>query len=169
VFNFNSFTLIDFVRGMNSGPFAAAPLFVAAALNPGAQNFDAELGRAEKKLARGAQALVTQSIFSAEAIRNLRRAREALGPVVLAGVMPVAGHKNAVFLNNEVPGIRIPQPFVDSLEGQPRDVATERTLAFCRDLIDEARPFCAGFCLMTPLRRVDLAAALLEHVKKGKG
>jgi homocysteine S-methyltransferase len=81
--------------------------------------------------------------------------------------MPVAGYKNAVFLNSEVPGVKIPQSFVDSLEGQGRDVAAERTLAFCRDLIGEARGFCAGFCLMTPLKRVDLAEALLKTVKGG--
>jgi hypothetical protein len=62
--------------------------------------------------------------------------------------------------------VSIPKSFVDSLEGQPRDVVTERTLAFCRELIGEARPYCAGFSLMTPLKRVDLAEALLETVKE---
>jgi homocysteine S-methyltransferase len=167
VFNFNSFTLVDFIRGMNQGPLAEAPLFVFAALNTGAQNFDAELKRAERKIAKGANAFITQSLFSQENVHNLRRASGALGVPVVAGVMPVAGYKNAVFLNSEVPGVKIPQSFVDSLEGQGRDVAAERTLAFCRDLIGEARGFCAGFCLMTPLKRVDLAEALLKTVKGG--
>jgi homocysteine S-methyltransferase len=167
VFNFNSFTLIDFVRGMNQGPFQSAPMFILAALNTGAQNFDAELRRAEKKLARGADGFVTQSIFSMEGVKNLRRAREALGAPVIAGIMPVASHKNAVFLNSEVPGVSIPKAFVDSLEGQPRDVVTGRTLAFCRELIGEARPFSAGFSLMTPMRRVDLTEALLNMIKGG--
>ena len=92
---------------------------------------------------------------------------EALGAPVIAGIMPVAGHKNAVFLNSEVPGVKIPKAFVDSLEGQPRDVVTGRTLAFCGELIGEARPFCAGFSLMTPMKRVDLAEALLKMVKGG--
>lgn len=167
VFNFNSFTLIDFIRGMNQGPFQKAPLFILAAINIGAQNFDAELRRAEKKLERGAGGFITQSIFSMEGVKNLRRAHEALGAPVIAGIMPVAGHKNAVFLNSEVPGVKIPKAFVDSLEGQPRDVVTGRTLAFCGELIGEARPFCAGFSLMTPMKRVDLAEALLKMVKGG--
>ncbi len=167
VFNFNSYTLIDFIRGMNQGPLQSAPLFILAALNVSAQNFDAELRRAEKKLDRGAGGFITQSIFSPEGVKNLRRAREALGAPVIAGIMPVASYKNAVFLNSEVPGVSIPKDFVDSLEGQPRDVVTARTLAFSSELIGEARPFCAGFSLMTPLKRVDLAEALLKMVKGG--
>ncbi len=166
VFNFNSFTLIDFIRGMNQGPFAHAPLCILAALNTGAQNFDVELRRAQRKIERGANAFITQSIFSGKEIANLRRAKEELGAPVIAGIMPVAGYKNAVFLNSEVPGVSIPKSFVDSLEGQPRDVVDERTLAFCQELIGEARTYCAGFSLMTPLKRVDLAEALLETVKE---
>ena len=167
VYNFNSTTLIEFIRGMNQGPFAHAPMFALAALNVNAVNFDAELRRAGRKAEKGAGAFLTQPIFSEVGARNLRRAREALGVPVIAGIMPVAGYKNAVFLNNEVPGVSIPQAFVDSLENQPRDVATERTLAFCRALIEMARPFSSGFYLMTPLRRVDLAEALLRTVKGG--
>ena len=167
VFNFNSFTLIDFIRGMNQGPLAEAPVFVFAALNTSAQNFGAELKRAERKILNGANAFITQSLFSQENVQNLRRAAGALGVPVIAGILPVAGYKNAVFLNSEVPGVKIPQAFVNSLEGQGRDAAAERTLAFCRELICEARGFCAGFCLMTPLKRVDLAEALLKTVKGG--
>ncbi len=167
VFNFNAFTLIEFLRGMNAGPFAQAPFLILAALNVNAQNFDAELRRAALKVEKGAEGFITQSIFSAESVANLRRAAEALGVPVIAGIMPVASHKNAVFLNNEVPGISIPKAFVDGLENQPRDVVTERSLSFCRDLIGEARDHCAGFCLMTPLRRADLAEALLKTVKGG--
>ena len=86
---------------------------------------------------------------------------------VIAGLMPVASYKNAVFLNSEVPGISIPKAFVDSLEGQPRDVVTARTLTFLSELIAAARPFCDGFSLMMPLKRVDLAEALLVTVKGG--
>jgi homocysteine S-methyltransferase len=168
VFNFNSFSLIDFLRGMNAGPFANAPFFILAALNISAANFDAELRRAERKIARGADAFVTQSIFSKEGVVNLKKASEALGKPVIAGIMPVAGYKNAVFLNNEVPGVSIPKAFVDSLENQSRDVVTERSLAFSRALIAETKPFCAGFCVMTPMKRVDLAEALLQSIKGGQ-
>lgn len=167
VYNFNSTTLIEFIRGLNQGPFAGAPLFTLAALNINAVNFDAELRRAARKVEVGAGAFLTQSIFSEAGIRNLRRAREELGVPVIAGIMPVAGYKNAVFLNNEVPGVSIPQHFVDSLKDQPRDVVTERTLAFCRELIEMARPCSSGFYLMTPLRRVDLTEVLLRTVREG--
>mgnify|MGYP000867924648 FL=1 len=168
VFNFNSFALIEFIRGMNQGPFAHAPFTILAALNIGAQNFDAELRRAQRKVERGANAFITQSMFSMDGVANLKRAWEALGVPVIAGIMPVAGYKNAVFLNSEVPGVSIPRSFVDSLEGQPREVVTERTLTFCRELIEAARPYCAGFSLMTPMKRVDLAEALLHTVKGGE-
>lgn len=167
VYNFNSTTLIEFIRGLNQGPFAGAPLFTLAALNINAVNFDAELRRAARKVEVGAGAFLTQSIFSEAGVRNLRRAREELGVPVIAGIMPVAGYKNAVFLNNEVPGVSIPQRFVDSLKDQPRDVVTERTLAFCRELIEMARPCSSGFYLMTPLRRVDLTEGLLRTVREG--
>lgn len=165
VFSLNALKLIGFIKSLNQTLFAARPYLIAAALNVNAPNFQAELDRARAKEDAGAQLLLTQALFTDESLENLRRAREALRLKLLCGILPVAGYKNAVFLNNEVSGIRLPEDFVQSLAGKDREAAAEISLAFSRRVIDRAEPLCDGYYLMTPLKRVDLTEALILYIR----
>jgi len=53
VYNSNSGMLASFIRSLNEGVFSREPFVIGAALNVNAPNFDAELARAEKQIARG--------------------------------------------------------------------------------------------------------------------
>ena len=46
-------------------------------------------------------------MLSAEALENLKLARETLKGKILGGVFPVVSYKNACFLNNEISGMRV--------------------------------------------------------------
>ena len=60
---------------------------VLGALNLNARNFEVELRRAVEKLENGMSGFLTQPVLSAQAVENLRKARQTLGEraKILAG------------------------------------------------------------------------------------
>lgn len=165
VFTFNSYSLISFINSLNSELFSQAPMFIGCALNINAQRFDIELKRAEKKIAAGAGFIMTQPVFSDEAVNNLKTAKESLDCKILAGILPVAGYKNALFLNNEISGITLPQELIDSLKDADRERAAEISISFCMKIAHKIKRCCDGYYIMTPLNRIDLVCRLIERIK----
>jgi len=166
VFSLNSYHLIQYISNLNTEVFAESPYFIGGALNINSANFPQELQRAEKKLQSGAQYLLTQSIFTETAIRNLKEAKKQLHCKILAGIMPVAGYKNAVFINNEVPGIEIPDSLIHSLEGTAPEQAAEISVAFCMEIIRQINDDCDGYYIMTPLNKTQLVCKLIEKIQE---
>jgi len=165
VFSFNSYGLISFINQLNSEIFRSSPFAVGAALNVNVKNFDKELTRAVKKVEHGAKYFLTQPMYNDKAVENFILAAETLDVPVLAGLMPPAGYKNAVFLNNEVSGITIDDDFVESLKDKTRQEIVELSTDFCLDIAKKVAHCRGGFYLMTPMKRVDLTVRLTEKIR----
>ena len=166
VFGFNSFKLISYVSTLNENVFSDSPFTLCAGLNVSAANFDAELRRAEQKIKNGAVCMFTQPVFSEQSISNLVRAKSRLDCQIAAGIMLLAGYRNAVFMNNEVPGIEIPEALISELSGKDRETSTEICLEYARRLADRVEAFCSGFYIMTPLHRTDMTVRLIRYIKE---
>lgn len=166
VFAFNSYGLISYINELNRQTFTTTPFSVGAALNVNVSNFDKELERALKKEQLGAQYFLTQPIFSDSGAQNLIKADGKLTKPILAGLMPPASYKNAVFLHNEVSGISIDQNFIDSLKDKSREEIVELSTDFCLEKAIKVKDYCAGFYLMTPMKRADLTVRLTEKIKE---
>ncbi len=164
VFSFNSFNLISFISGMNQEVFQDAPLEVGGALNINALNFGTELDRARRKLERGATMLFSQPIFSDQAVENFLRARQELDCKLFAGILPVAGYKNAVFLLNEVSGIEIPDQVIQSLKDKGRQESAEISIQYSLGILRRVYDAADGIYIMTPLRRVDIVQGLIHEI-----
>lgn len=163
VFNFNSYELISFIQSLNGDVFRDSPFAVGGALNVNAPKFENELKRACKKEACGASFFLTQPIYTKRALDNLARARQALHGKIMAGFMPVASYKNALFLNHEVSGVEIPQEIVKRLEGASQQQAWDITAPYAAGLMKQAAPHCDGYYLMTPLRKTALVVRLMQE------
>lgn len=164
VFNFNSYELISFISELNRDVFVHAPFAVGGALNVNAPCFDAELQRALKKEACGASFFLTQPLYTPAAIENLALARRTLSGKLLAGFMPPASYKNALFLHNEVSGVDIPPAVLRALEGKDQPEAWDISVSYIADLMRQAAPHCDGYYLMTPLKKVELIVRLMQAV-----
>ena len=166
VFGFNSYDLIRYIASLNEDIFSETPYSVIAALNINAGNFDAELLRAEKKIKCGATAFFSQPVFSPESAKNYLRAAAELSVPVAAGIMPVAGYKNALFLNNEVSGISIPDDVLDKLKNCSPEETAEVSLGYAKTLIDSVFAGGGGFYIMTPLGKAELSGALVKYIRE---
>ena len=165
VFAFNSFGLISFINDLNSQIFRATPFAVGAALNVNVTNFDKELTRAVKKVEKGAKYFLTQPIYNDKAVENFILAAKTLDVPVLAGFMPPASYKNAVFLHHEVSGITMDERFIESLKDKSREEVVEISTEYCFELAKKVADWRGGYYLMTPMKRVDLTVRLSEKIR----
>lgn len=169
VFSFNSFELISYISTLNEEVFKDSPFLIGGALNVNATHFEKELSRAETKIKNGASFLLSQPIFTDQAIENFILAKKSLGCKILAGILPVASYKNAIFLNNEVAGIDISEDIVDSLRDKSKEQVYDISVAYSKKIIDRIYDVCDGLYLMTPLKKVDLVCRLIKEINEVYG
>lgn len=163
VFSFNSQQLISYINSLNNSIFSENPFSIGGALNVNAPNFDAELERARKKIENGADFLLSQPIFTNAAAENFIKARERLDRKLYAGILPVASYKNAIFLNNEVSGIEIPQDVIDGLKDKGAEEVYDISIGFAKGIINRVYDSADGFYIMTPLKKTDLVCELIKR------
>ncbi len=165
VFSANSYQLIEYIQNLNQDVFQVNPYLIGGALNVNSQRFDFELKRALKKQEMGVKFFLTQPIYSDTAIENLKAAKQALSAKILAGLMPIVSYKNAVFLNNEVAGIDIPEEIIAKIEGKTPEEVQKTALDYCMALCGKIGHSCDGYYLMTPLKKISLIIALIQRIK----
>ena len=165
VFNFNSRKLTAYVSGLTDHGLST-PFQIFGALNLNAPNFAKQLELAREKEAAGAAGFLTQPVHSPRALENLARAREALSGYILGGVFPIVSHRNALFLNNEVAGVSVPEEIVARYEGLDREAAEALALELSVKTARDMAPCTDGWYLMTPFRRVGLVAQIMARLRE---
>ena len=163
VFNFNSRKLARYVSGLNETTLRT-PFRIYGALNLNARNFAQQLKMAQEKEACGVSGFLTQPVLSAEALENLKLARQTLRGKILAGIFPVVSHRNACFLNNEVAGIRVCHEIIALYENKDRAEGEDLAVTISAEIGRQTAPFSDGFYLMTPFRRVELIARIIAQL-----
>jgi methionine synthase I (cobalamin-dependent)/5,10-methylenetetrahydrofolate reductase len=169
VYDLNSLGLIKLLAGMNRGvnhvgrPLNGQTKFIiGCAFNPNALNFDSQVKKLESKLAAGAQYVMTQPVFDVELARRTVTRLKPLGVPIFLGVMPLLSSRNAEFLHNEVPGIKIAEPLRERLRLCADDPAATRIgLEVAREVRDIALEAFGGVYLITPFLRYDVSVELL--------
>ncbi len=173
VFHMNSAQLMAYVGNLNESMFDGDGFTVGGALNLGAANFDTELERARRKIQNGAVFFITQPVFGDEGLRRLAQARTALDTRLIAGILPVVSYRNAMFLNNEVHGINIPETMVTAYQGKSPEESASLGVRFALDTIRGAAGLADGFHLVTPLKKTGMVAEILRLCRteplSGKG
>lgn len=167
VYNSNSAMLAGYIQSLNETLFAGDPFTVGAALNINAPNLGAELVRAERKERSGVSFFLTQPVFSSEAVEALKRAKGMLGAKLLAGLLPVASHRNAVFLGNEVPGMGIPEDAAERFRGLDRAAGERLGLELALETAAGIKPLVDGYYVITPVNRYHMAEHLIREIRRG--
>ena len=168
VYQFNSRKLAQYIVSLaGEGREMPSPITVFGALNLNARNFEVELRRAAEKLENGMSGFLTQPVLSAQAVENLKKARETLGEQakILAGILPVVSQRNAIFMENEVNGIHVDEAIIQKFEGLDRTAGEELGLEVSVQAAKAAAPYADGFYLMTPFNRVALMERLIARLR----
>jgi len=168
VYQFNSRKLAQYIVSLaGEGREMPSAMTVLGALNLNARNFDVELRRAVEKLENGMSGFLTQPVLSAQAVENLRKARQTLSEraKILAGIMPVVSQRNAIFMENEINGIHVEEDIIQRFAGLDREQGEALGLEVSMQMAREALPYADGFYLMTPFNRVALMERLIARLK----
>jgi len=166
MFSYNSFSLISYINKLNEELFVNSPYCTYAALNVNNDKFGVEIKRALKKETNGAKVFFSQPIYSNESISNLFDAYDELNSYIFAGIMPVISYKNAMFLNNEVYGINIPDDIVNRFKDKTPEECEAISLDFSMGIINSISDKCHGYYLVTSLRKVGLICELIKKIRK---
>jgi len=128
---------------------------IGVALNPVADDLDGEIARFHAKVEAGAHFAMTQPLFNpAHWCAFLRRLGGKPAIPVLIGVWPLNSYKQALRLNNEVPGIMIPEALLKSMEAAGAS-ARDRGFQVARQMLEWARAEIAGAYLIPPFKRYE--------------
>ncbi len=132
----------------------------ATALDP-----ELELRRFAYKAEAGAEFTVTQSVFDVDALLAFLARIESFRVPVIAGVWVFDSLRNAEYMANEVPGVRVPQELVDRMRrADDRGTAAEEGIAIARDIVAAIKPRVQGIQLGAPGRDLTAILAVLDSV-----
>jgi len=162
VYEVDSIGLVKVMSRLNQGTDwagkqlgGATNFTIGVALNPVAEDLDLEIERFEAKVAAGAHFAMTQPIFDPEHWHTFEKRYGGKSPIpILAGLWPLTSHKQAVRLNNEVPGIVIPEPTLRQMEAAGAG-ARDCGFALARTMLDWARTELAGAYLIPSFKRYE--------------
>jgi len=173
VFDLNSIGLLELLAAANAGRTlyghelgAPAQFFAGAAFNPNGSSLVGQLHKLQKKIAAGARFVQTQPVYDQAILDRLVAATTDLGIPVLLGILPLVSERNAEFLHNEVPGIVLPESVRSRMRGTSGAAGVKEGMAIAREVIDAAHGRVAGFYLMPPFGRVELALELLAYIRQ---
>src|SRR5579864_4337812 len=168
VYEVDSVGLVKVLHRLNQGTDwagktlgGATNFAIGVALNPVADDLDGEIERFHAKVEAGAHFAMTQPLFDPEHWHEfLKKLGGKPAIPVLIGVWPLNSYKQALRLNNEVPGIVIPQPLLKSLEAAG---ASARDCGFqvARQMLAWARTELAGAYLIPPFKRYEEVLEIL--------
>ncbi|HEX9674813.1 MAG TPA: bifunctional homocysteine S-methyltransferase/methylenetetrahydrofolate reductase [Anaerolineales bacterium] len=145
----------------------ATSFFVGCALDQAAPDREREFHVLRKKLAAGADFILTQPVYDPMSLRpfleDYRSHYGELQTPLLVGVLPLYSERHASFLHNEVPGIRIPATIRQRIAGAG-ERAPEEGVRIAVEMLEQLAEFVQGAYLMPPFGRYDLAAEIIEAV-----
>jgi homocysteine S-methyltransferase len=177
VWDVDSIGLVEILARLNRGEDAAgspigqpAGFTIACALDPTAPDQAAEWDRLERKLAAGAQLVMTQPLYSIGQVETLvdearrRFGRSGIPVPVLLGLLPLQSSRHAEFLHHEVPGITIPDETRAAMAAagdRGSEVGLDQALA----LLLAVRELVSGTYLMPSFGRYEQCADLVRSIR----
>jgi len=166
VFDLDSIELLKAARKLEKGydlagnPLRGLPKFcVGAVVDPGANPIEPEIEKMQRKVEAGAEFFQTQPIFDVTVlVEFLEKAGEVEVPI-LGGVLLLKSAKMARFMNEKVPGVRIPEHFIHQMEKTQDPVQT--AIKITSSIINQIKGTCRGVHIMT-LNWEDKVPAVLK-------
>jgi homocysteine S-methyltransferase len=162
VYEVDSVGLVKVLNRLNQGTDwagktlgGATNFAIGVALNPVADDLDNEIERFHAKVEAGAHYAMTQPLFDPSHWHAfLKKLGGKPAIPVLIGIWPLNSYKQALRLNNEVPGIVIPERLLKSMEAAGTS-ARDRGFEVAREMLAWSRTELAGAYLIPPFKRYE--------------
>jgi len=159
VFDLESAQLIHLVHTLNSGKDmvgnelnGGTDFCIGTTATPSADPIEPQMVKVQKKLEAGIDFIQTQAVYELEELKRfmefVRKHDEKVK--VLLGIVPVVGAKMAQYMNENVPGIFVPQYIIDELAQAPKGTGVAKGIEIAGRLIRRVKEekLCDGTHIM---------------------
>jgi methionine synthase I (cobalamin-dependent)/5,10-methylenetetrahydrofolate reductase len=178
VFDIDAIGLTNMVNKLNHGldignnPIGQPTAFcIGVGVNPGAINLDEEIKRFEWKVEAGAQYAITQPVFDTEQLRDFLKRIQHVRIPVIAGIWPLVSYRNAEFLHNEVPGVRVTPSIMERMRvasAVSKEAGRDEGLKIARESLLDVRDVIQGVQVSAPFGNVKYALEVFEVLENFK-
>jgi homocysteine S-methyltransferase len=172
VFDIDAIGLTNMVNKLNHGldlgnnPIGCPTAFtIGVGVNPGAVNLEEEIRRFEWKVEAGAQYAITQPVFDTEQLRDFLDKISHVRIPIVAGIWPLVSYRNAEFLHNEVPGVRVTPEILERMRvasEKSKEAARDEGIAIARESLLAVRDVIQGVQVSAPFGNVKYALQVFD-------
>ena len=178
VFDIDSIGLTNMVNKLNHGldlgnnPIGEPTAFsIGVGVNPGAINLEEEIRRFEWKVEAGAEYAITQPVYDTEQFREFMDKITHVRIPIIAGIFPFVSSRNAEFMHNEVPGVRVTPEILERMRKASdvsKEHAKEEGLQIARESLLEVRDLISGVQVSAPFGNVKYALQVFDVLDEFK-
>ena len=157
VFDLDSLQLLMTIRELEAGKDlggndldGAVEFCAGAIVTPEANPIEPQLVKFEKKVEAGAEFFQTQAIYDLENFARFMQYARQFQVRVLAGIVLLTSARMAKYMNENVPGIFVPQNLIDELAAAPKGEALSKGIEIAGRMIAALRKdsICDGVHVM---------------------
>jgi len=179
VFDIDSVGLTNLVRKLNQGLDPSdnslgsqTSFFVGVGVNHASVDPEYEIHHFEWKVDAGAEFAVTQPIFDVKQLLQFLDKIEHVRIPTVAAIWPLVSYRNAEFLNNEVPGVVVPESVLERMRSaseRSKEEGMAEGLAVAREMVAELEPHVQGVQVSAPFGKVDFALQVFDELSDWAG
>ena len=157
VFDLDSSQLLRTIRLLESGKDLGGneldgkvEFCAGAIVTPEADPLEPQLIKFEKKVDSGAEFFQTQAIYDLDNFQRFMEFARKFKVKILAGIILLVSARMAKFMNNNVPGVFVPQTLIDELAGAPKGTALKKGIEIAGSMIRQIKEeeICDGVHIM---------------------
>ncbi len=157
VFDLDSSQLLRTVRLLETGKDMGGndldgkvEFCAGAIVTPEADPLEPQLIKFEKKVDSGAEFFQTQAIYDLDNFQRFMEFARKFKVKILAGIILLVSARMAKFMNNNVPGVFVPQTLIDELAGAPKGTAIKKGIEIAGRMIRQIKEeeICDGVHIM---------------------
>lgn len=172
VFDLDSIGMLRMISNFNQGldpagksVGAVTHFWCACGAEPAATDYDREIRRLELKKAAGANFVMTQPVYDHRVLERFLCDIAHLELPVLVGLLPLASHRNAEFLHNEVPGMAVPEGIRQRMkEAGSGAQARAEGVRIAQEILEEVKDQVVGAYVMPPFGRYTTALQIVQSI-----
>lgn len=155
VFDMESVQMLQVVGMLNSGRDmagnkldGATDLFAGATVVPEANPIEPALFKFEKKVKAGARFFQTQAVYDTKRFREFMTYARKDGIKILAGILLLKSAGMAKYINENIPGIRVPEDMIKQLKSAGKEKAINVGIDIAAQIINGVKDYCDGAHIM---------------------
>lgn len=153
VFDIESVQLLGVINSLNNGKDmmgnelkGKTDFFPGAVVTPESEPIEPQLWKFEKKVAAGAKFFQTQAVFDLKRFEDFMKVASRFDVKILIGILLLKSAGMAKYINNFVPGIKIPDETIQKLASSENQLKTGIDIA--AETIKNAKNICHGAHIM---------------------